>query len=567
MRAWFSTALSASALSLVSCSAGTSLVGALAERAGHGAAIAGAATLPTASEQAARLCDRVLADEQRALAALALELEAGPTNAPLAAPPAHEDGPDWGELDDDAGAKAALDDDADPGALLRVTRERDAQADELPRLAAIARETWIYSQPDRKKARRLGYLRAGAVVERKPQAVSTKGCKGGWYEIAPEGFVCLGRSASLDPFHPVVDAAKRRARRDGLPYEYVMSRTPGPPFYTRLPSESEQARAEPDLGYFHKKLKAIEKDPAFVPLPEAEAMPSALLYGQALPALADAPPRSETQLVAGNAGVRSGFALLSQFDHDGRRFGVTTDLHTIPLDRTRWVKPSAFRGLELSSELTLPVAFVMKKRATRHSREEGGRFRATDALDHRAVVPLTGQKQGSYLEAKDGSWVKQEDVRTIEPMSRPPTWAKDGKKWIDVSILQQSLVAYEGLSPRYVTLVSTGADGLGDPKKTHSTVQGVFLIHTKHVSVTMDGDETGDEFDLRDVPFVQYFNEGYALHAAYWHDDFGTPRSHGCVNLAPHDAAWLFGWTTPEVPEAWHAALSIKRGTLVYTHP
>ena len=77
----------------------------------------------------------------------------------------------------------------------------------------------------------------------------------------------------------------------------------------------------------------------------------------------------------------------------------------------------------------------------------------------------------------------------------------------------------------------------------------------------------GDEFDLRDVPFVQYFTEGYALHAAYWHDDFGTPRSHGCVNLAPVDAAWLFGWTTPDVPEGWHAALTLKKGTIVYTHP
>ena len=72
---------------------------------------------------------------------------------------------------------------------------------------------------------------------------------------------------------------------------------------------------------------------------------------------------------------------------------------------------------------------------------------------------------------------------------------------------------------------------------------------------------------FRDVPFVQYFTEGYAFHAAYWHDEFGTPRSHGCVNLSPIDAAWLFNWTLPEVPAAWHAALSLKKGTLVFIHP
>ncbi len=78
----------------------------------------------------------------------------------------------------------------------------------------------------------------------------------------------------------------------------------------------------------------------------------------------------------------------------------------------------------------------------------------------------------------------------------------------------------------------------------------------------MDNDEVGDEFDLRDVPYVQYFKDGYALHAAYWHDGFGTAHSHGCVNLAPLDARFLFAWTEPPVPMAWHGAMS-THGTLV----
>jgi lipoprotein-anchoring transpeptidase ErfK/SrfK len=83
----------------------------------------------------------------------------------------------------------------------------------------------------------------------------------------------------------------------------------------------------------------------------------------------------------------------------------------------------------------------------------------------------------------------------------------------------------------------------------------------------MDGDESSDDaFDLRDVPYVQYFHKGYALHAAYWHDRFGQVRSHGCVNLAPADAAWLFEWTEPNVPEGWHEAQNPNAGTLVYIH-
>jgi lipoprotein-anchoring transpeptidase ErfK/SrfK len=151
-----------------------------------------------------------------------------------------------------------------------------------------------------------------------------------------------------------------------------------------------------------------------------------------------------------------------------------------------------------------------------------------------------------------------------------PSWAASssgrGRTWIDVSIDRQTLVAYEGTRPVFVTLVSTGADGTGDPETTHSTIQGEFALHTKHVSVTMDGDEVGDEYDLRDVPYVQYFKEGYALHAAYWHDGFGTPRSHGCINLSPLDARWLFSWTSPSVPATWHGAMS-PRGTLISIHP
>ncbi|MEQ9322661.1 MAG: L,D-transpeptidase, partial [Polyangiaceae bacterium] len=61
--------------------------------------------------------------------------------------------------------------------------------------------------------------------------------------------------------------------------------------------------------------------------------------------------------------------------------------------------------------------------------------------------------------------------------------------------------------------------------------------------------------------------EGVAHHRAYRHDDFGTPRSHRCGNHAPRDAAWLIGWTHPQVPDGWHAALSLKKGTTVHIHP
>lgn len=453
------------------------------------------------------------------------------------------------------------------------TKDKDAvkkTAEKVFELASIAKETWIYAEP-RWKSQRIGYLRAGASVVRKEKPRSRAHCPDGWYAIEPRGYVCVGTYATLDVHHPVVEAARKRpVRGDGLPYTYVMSRNPPPPLYSRLPSEKDLADIEPDLKSHVRKMVHMALDASFVAPPEADPTPGALLYGFSAPPLAGV-VRSKDALLVGRAKGRSGFALLSTFDHDERRYGLTTELAVIPVDRTRVIRTSAFVGLPLPEDASLPVAFVRSKQARHYIKNAQGNIVPEDKLGFRVGIALSGKTVrfggATLLETKHGTFVREDQVVRIDPAERMPSWAVAGQKWIDVSILKQSLVAYEGTKPVYVTLVSTGADGLGDPKKTHSTIQGVFRIHTKHVSTTMDGDDVGDEFDLRDVPFVQYFTEGYALHAAYWHDDFGLPRSHGCVNLAPRDAAWLFEWTTPEVPKEWHAGLSLRGGTIVYTHP
>jgi len=437
-------------------------------------------------------------------------------------------------------------------------------------LASIGKETWIYAAPGW-KSQRIGYLRAGAVVVRKEKPRSRANCAEGWYAIEPRGYVCVGTYATLDVHHPVAEAARARPKRgDGLPYTYVMSRNPPPPLYSRLPTEKDLADIEPDLKAHLRKVGMTALDSAYVPPPEPESTPNALLYGFSTPPLAGV-VRSKDALLVGRAKGRSGFALLSTFDHDERRYGLTTELAVIPVDRTRVIRTSAFVGVPLAEDASLPVAFIRSKQARHYIKNAQGNIVPEDKLAYRTGIALSGKTVrtggANFLETNHGTYVREDQVVKLDPAEKMPSWAIAGQKWIDVSILKQSLVAYEGTKPVYATLVSTGADGLGDPKKTHSTIQGVFRIHTKHVSVTMDGDDVGDEFDLRDVPFVQYFTEGYALHAAYWHDDFGIPRSHGCVNLAPRDAAWLFEWTTPEVPKEWHAGMSLRGGTIVYTHP
>ena len=417
-----------------------------------------------------------------------------------------------------------------------------------PELFAIAREVVIRERPSH-GARKIGYLRLGARVARSAEAVGSEGCRGGWYRVMPEGYVCAGNAATLDASHPVLAFARVPDRAAPLPYSYGRASV-APPRTLELPPPSGASRLPSDWT-------DVESTPLPSLLAEGKSLPRPYGYTGLAGLPAVAPPNS-------------GFALLTVFDHGGRRFGLSTDYELLPLDRLTRVRPSAFHGIALEG-VGLPVVFVKSRSAFLYSGEPSKGLSVARPLGFREAVPITGESARfagvRYLKTRSGEWLKDDRLVRVDGFKNRPTWANGARTWIHVSILQQSLVAYEGETPVYATLVSTGADGLGDPKETHSTVQGTFLIHTKHVSTTMQGDEADDAFLLSEVPYVQYFTEGYALHAAYWHDQFGTPRSHGCVNLSPIDARWLFHFTEPSVPQSWHGALSLKGGTLIRITP
>jgi lipoprotein-anchoring transpeptidase ErfK/SrfK len=111
----------------------------------------------------------------------------------------------------------------------------------------------------------------------------------------------------------------------------------------------------------------------------------------------------------------------------------------------------------------------------------------------------------------------------------------------------------------FATLVSPGAGGVPvrgkDPVKMSTTPLGTYRITFKHVASTMSP-ERGENrsFWIADVPYTQYFNAPFALHVAYWHEDFGKPMSAGCVNVSPRDGQHLFAWTEPVVPREWAGA-------------
>lgn len=114
----------------------------------------------------------------------------------------------------------------------------------------------------------------------------------------------------------------------------------------------------------------------------------------------------------------------------------------------------------------------------------------------------------------------------------PPIAQPAGERWVDVNLSTQTAVAYEGNTPvRYFT-VSTGLPAT-------PTVVGQFRVYLRYQSQTM----SGYDYYLPNVPYVMYFYQGYGLHGTYWHNNFGQPMSHGCVNMRTEDAQWLYYWS------------------------
>lgn len=134
----------------------------------------------------------------------------------------------------------------------------------------------------------------------------------------------------------------------------------------------------------------------------------------------------------------------------------------------------------------------------------------------------------------------------------------DGEKWIEVNLTTQTLIAHDETGEAVFTSpISSGRAGT-------PTLVGKFRIQSKHESQHM----AGPGYSLPDVPWVQYFYAGFALHGAYWHDKWGTPTSHGCVNLKIDDAEWLYNWTDPVVPDGDRYVYTSagNRGTWVLVH-
>jgi hypothetical protein len=249
-------------------------------------------------------------------------------------------------------------------------------------------------------------------------------------------------------------------------------------------------------------------------------------------------------------GKSFGIVVTGEQIYEGVEFVRTRRHLWIERASVHFVDGSPFKGEKLLRGQSLDLAWVSVRPSKVFDRPGG---RVIKRLDRHTLVSIASSK-GAWAKLRGGGWIQSAALARPKRV-QPPDDVGPTDRWIDIDIEQQVLVAYEGETPLFATLVSTGRNN-----KQSETPLGTFQIWVKLDYSDMDDLERTDvdkNYAIQDVPWVQFFKGSYGFHAAFWHNDFGRRRSHGCINLSPEDARYLFTFTHPVLPPGWNAILPV----------
>jgi hypothetical protein len=435
--------------------------------------------------------------------------------------------------------------------------EKRVPATDGPRFYATNRHVWIYPAPDL-SLQWIGFLWTGGSVRlRSTRPIYGEGCSF-FYAILPRGYICTdGNKGTLDPNDKLYRQLLRYSPRTDSPFLHRYGQVRALTRYFDFPITNASLGTDAGAG-----------DTADDVLPFAKLPPSI--------------HEAHTSLID-----RSTVAYTAEIQHRGQDFLLTSDYALVAKEKVTAYPNTSFHGVVLNAPIRLPLAFIRGSDRPRYAMAATNHFEPSGKPHARlSWVQLTGQKRraedAEWLETTDGGWLKASDATVPTPSAVTP-WGvpvggtevsaatpKGRATWIEVSILGGWLIAYEGTRPVFTTLISPGSGGIPHkgqaPIDTFSTPLGRFQINGKFVSSTMIGPT---RLIHSEVPYAQNFASLYAIHAAYWHDNWGYPMSGGCVNVSPIDGYHLFHWTEPEIPEGWYGVRWIpsrEPSTIVIIH-
>jgi hypothetical protein len=402
----------------------------------------------------------------------------------------------------------------------------EAPAPEPHELRTAPRELAIRTRPDPEAPLR-GYTGTNGIFRVLGKVEGKGTCKEGWAELEAKGYLCLdGTKVAESPpvpwpplvtFDPPTPTEFEHYRETGE-YDHGQPEALVPAVYAKrwgrfrgrmytskeafLRGDSPKGQLDPRVGmkYRFEHIEETEKGPLIT--------------------------RDDGQVAR-----LDDVYLYPITRHQGR------DLVKDPLPEGQWPAFAiAYEGTAIYSEAS----------------EEASVLRTVPYHTPLVIEQTPANKEGTWWKVVDGGYVNDwRGIRHPVAYLGRPSGVKDDEIWVDVELGQQALMVYRGDQMVYFTLVSTGAAPMGTPRGTYE-ILGMYAFKNM---ASREGAE--DVYFVEDVPWTMVFKPAYALHAAYWHWGFGRTASHGCVNLAPKDAAWIFANLEPGLPDGWRVILPL----------
>jgi lipoprotein-anchoring transpeptidase ErfK/SrfK len=225
------------------------------------------------------------------------------------------------------------------------------------------------------------------------------------------------------------------------------------------------------------------------------------------------------------------------------------------LEYNQWVREedftpaqmSSFSGFEIYSQPQRPFGWMVTDFAYSDAPGAEPSPSAIKLARHSSVQiydAVVDDEGWIWYDIGQGRWMRQTYMSIIEVKPRPEE-VGENEYWVEVDLYEQNFAAYEGDRMVYAGLVSSGLN-------RWPTNEGLFQVWDRWLMTEMSGAEGKvDYYVVEDVPHTMYFDYDIALHGAYWHDRYGYKHSHGCVNMAPRDAEWIWYWSEQAPNDLW----------------